>query len=538
MIQIITSGVLTYDSRLQEHSLLALSYTAGLNKAGTATITMPPGHPFYDTYQVYKSIVSIYDGDVRVFRGRPTPPSPSDDFLRRRTITCEGERCFFRDATMRPYLYQESPEFIFTEVIGIYNSQVEEDKRFVVGTISVTDSNDYIRLENSQAEQVSDTIDKLVERCGGYIVFTDNADGDRVVNWYDEVSYRNSQTIDFGNNLLDFTRTTANESLATRIIPYGAKNEETGEYLTIESVNNGLDYIEDQEAIALRGIITKPVYYDDVTEPQNLLRKAQEDLANSKNIITGLTLTAVDLSILDKRLSAFREGDLIVVRSKPHGLDDEFLLTDRSVDLLNRGAGSITMGKELKSLTGLHTDGLKSAKSEAQKIEHNIRADYTLGLAQAIAAAQLTLTSLIEQTSEAIKLEVSETYATNGDIESAISTSMTQLSDSFTFTFNELKTAVDENDEEARTHISEQEQYIRFKDGVITLGETGNTMTLELDNDMIVFKRNGATFGWWDGVDFHTGNIVIEVTERAQFGNFAAVPRRKGNLSWLKVQNT
>lgn len=39
-----------------------------------------------------------------------------------------------------------------------------------------------------------------------------------------------------------------------------------------------------------------------------------------------------------------------------------------------------------------------------------------------------------------------------------------------------------------------------------------------------------------DGVDFHTGNIVVDVNERAQFGNFAAIPRSNGSLSWLKVR--
>ena len=177
MTQIYVAGVLTYDRRLPGHDLLALSYTAGLNKAGTATITMPPGHPAYDAYHLYKDVVDIYDDGVRVFRGRPIPPSPSDDFMNRRTIICEGERCFFQDATMRPYLYQESPAFVFTEVVGIYNSQVEADKRFVVGTITVTDPNDYIRIESTKAEQVSDTLNKLQERCGGYIVFTDSAAG-------------------------------------------------------------------------------------------------------------------------------------------------------------------------------------------------------------------------------------------------------------------------------------------------------------------------------------------------------------------------
>lgn len=535
MIQVITAGELTYDSRLQSHSLLALSYTAGLNKAGTATITMPPGHPAYNAYEQYKPIISIYDNGRRVFRGRAL--KPDDDMLNRRTVTCEGERCFFRDALMRPYLYQASPDVIFAEVIGIYNSQVEEDKRFVVGTVTVTDANNYVRLEAEKAEQVSDTIDKLVERCGGYIVFTDNENGARVVSWLEKLNYSTNQSIDFGSNLVDFNRSTANEELATRIVPYGAKNEETGEYITIASVNGGLDYIEDAEAIALRGIITKPVFYDDVTEPLNLLRKAQEDLENRKKLITGLTLTAVDLSAVNANFDAFSVGDLVRARSKPHNLDDDFLLTDLSADLLNKDGSAIALGKEVQTLTGLSSKSDKATLDELNRTERRIKADYTLNIAQAIAAAERTLSSLIEQTEDRIRTEVSETYATNGEVESKISTEMTQLADSFTFTFNELKTYVDENDAEARKHIEEQEKYIRFKDGDIILGKKAEgAMELTLENDLIVFKKNGATFGWWDGVDFHTGNIVIEVNERAQFGAFAAIPRSGGNLSWLKVK--
>lgn len=70
----------------------------------------------------------------------------------------------------------------------------------------------------------------------------------------------------------------------------------------------------------------------------------------------------------------------------------------------------------------------------------------------------------------------------------------------------------------------------------ITIGAGKSKMTLALKNDIIAFHKDGEQFGWWDGVDFHTGNIVINVTERAQFGNFAMVPRTDGSLSFLKVQ--
>lgn len=73
-------------------------------------------------------------------------------------------------------------------------------------------------------------------------------------------------------------------------------------------------------------------------------------------------------------------------------------------------------------------------------------------------------------------------------------------------------------------------------DAAITISVGNNVLSLELDPETgIVFRKNGEQFGLWDGTNFYTGNIVIRVEERAQFGNFAAVPRKDGGLSWLKV---
>jgi hypothetical protein len=44
-----------------------------------------------------------------------------------------------------------------------------------------------------------------------------------------------------------------------------------------------------------------------------------------------------------------------------------------------------------------------------------------------------------------------------------------------------------------------------------------------------------VAYGSWDGDNFYTGNLVIRVSERAQLGNFAFVPRSDGSLMFLKV---
>ena len=186
MIQIYIDGALGYDSRLRErgkdYALLGCVPQQGRMWAARRRSCCPPGHPAYSQFIERRSIVEIYrDNDLR-FRGRAL--YPTDDFYNRRTWTCEGELCMLQDAVSRPYLYQDSPAAIFTELINTYNSQVDDFKKFVVGEITVTDANDYVRVESESAEQILDTVNKLVDRCGGYIVFTTNAEGTRVINWY------------------------------------------------------------------------------------------------------------------------------------------------------------------------------------------------------------------------------------------------------------------------------------------------------------------------------------------------------------------
>ena len=537
LLQVYADDQTVYDNRLDDYKLLELKSTTGLNKGGTATITMPPNHPTYNAFTSHRTLVEIYKDRVLTWRGRAL--YPTDNFYKQRTITCEGERCFLRDATMRPYLYQDAPAAIFEHVVTLYNSQVEAFKQFKLGSCTVTDPNNYIRLESTKAEQVSDTIDKLVERCGGYIVFTTNSDGDRVINWLARLNYANNQTIEFGENLLDFSSTDANTDLVTVVIPYGAQMETEdgteGERVTIASVNDGLDFIQDDAAVALRGVISRPVYWDDITEPANLLAKAQQYLNEKKNAITSLTLSAFDLSVQGQEFDTFREGDTVRVKSPPHGVDTTLLLEDREEDYLNPSQGRITLGKDIRSLTGADADGDRQTANELNRVERIIRSDYTLNTALAIAELQQTLTSLITQTAEAIRLEVADTYTSAEGIESIIATSMEQLKDSFNFTFTTMQKNIDDNDDATRKQFELIEKYIRFVDGNIILGESGNELELHIENDIISFLNDGAVVAYFsnkkmtvtDGEFLHS--LIV--------GNIGIIPRSNGNTSIVKISH-
>lgn len=541
MIRVYADDQLIYaaSAGLEHYALQELRVTLSATASGTATITMPPDHPAIDSFVSYKTIVTIYRYGVLLFRGRAL--YATDDFYNFRTITCEGERGFLQDSVVRPYLYQDSPAAIFTDLIAIHNSQVEASKAFVVGEVTATDPNDYIRLESLSAEKTAVVLDKLIERVGGYIVFTKNNAGQRVINWYEDPGYRSSQVIEFGENLLDFTKTGANTDLATVIIPYGAElervDEATGETIEyrvdITSVNNGLDYVQDDEAVALRGSIVRAVYWDDVTEPANLLRKAQQYLNSSKNLVTSLKLSAVDLSALDRNIDSFRVLDRVRVRSKPHALDEDFLLTDRTYDLLQPDRDTVTMGKDEATLTGADAAGDRNNQNQLHKSEASIRADYEKDIARVMNSTTTTMTSLIAQSENSILHEVSETYYTGEEVDGRIKSQLEQTAQGWSFSFDDLQKKVDDTDQYARDQFELQKEYIDFVDGEIHMHAAGSPFEQRMRTDRNSFYDGGAEVAYFSNKKLHVTDG--EFTQALQVGNFKWIPRENKNMSLVKV---
>lgn len=367
MIQIYADDALVYDSRVEEHDLIGLTITTGLNKGGTAVITMPSSHPAYGSFIPYRTIVEIYrDGSLR-FRGRAL--YPTDDFDNNRTVTCEGELCFLRDYVREPYKVTQTPAAMFTSLIAEYNAAMESWKQFKLGRIAVSAASKEYELESEEAETAFDTITKLLDLCGGYIIFGTDAGGASVIQWVDTVGGESTQTIDAGENLFDLGRTYANTELCTVLLPYGAKRT-NGKRLTIADVNGGKPTLTDATAVALRGTIMRTVIWDEVTDVYVLETLALSYLNKHKNLIESMTISALDLTYTEsttESLDSFKLGDMIRVVSKAHGLDARFQLTEMAEDLLNPEQSLITLGKETKTLTALSVASDSNAQRGIQK---------------------------------------------------------------------------------------------------------------------------------------------------------------------------
>ena len=84
-----------------------------------------------------------------------------------------------------------------------------------------------------------------------------------------------------------------------------------------------------------------------------------------------------------------------------------------------------------------------------------------------------------------------------------------------------------------------KEKYIKTiteDENGISIKDSDGTYEIRVDNvEGVTIRKDGQIRSQLKDNDFYTGNIVIEVEERAQFGNFAFIPRSDGSLSFLKV---
>ena len=122
-----------------------------------------------------------------------------------------------------------------------------------------------------------------------------------------------------------------------------------------------------------------------------------------------------------------------------------------------------------------------------------------------------------------------------GEFRDSVESRLTVMADDISMNFETTTTKLDELDEDTQSKFTKMYKHISFSSDGIMISAGENSMSIRINNNIVSFEKNGKQFGWWDGVDFHTGNIMVNVTERAQFGNFAFVPRTDGSLSFLKV---
>lgn len=505
-----------------------------VNTTGRFTFTMYPGHPRYNEVKAFKSVIEIFQNGVRIFRGRPL--DVDGDFENSKTVYCEGDLAFLMDSIQRPYQWSGGVVDYLQFLIDRHNDQVEESKRFIIGNVTVTDPNDYIVRADSQYLRTWEIIDsKLIKMMGGYLVVR-HVEGTNYIDYLDDSTYRSDQVIKLGENMLDLAQSRKGSAICTALIPTGAtletENETTGEttdsVVDIRSVNDGLDYIYNQEAVDRFGWIFKHVEFENITEPLNLKIRAERELGDLISYTTSIEIKVIDLNLVDADVHRLRFFEYVKVESLPHGVDDFYLIEKQFINLTNPQENTITIGRESRTITN---------NTVVIRDELNVIRDKNVANTNKITETYNNLTLSIIESAERYYRELKQETSDELDqLRSEVSTQFEQTNQDFLFQFTTLIEQLTELDDETRSHFEQMIKYIRFIDGNIVLGVVGNDLILNISNDRISFLQNNTEVAYFSNNQMFVKDGTFLNTLR--LGNFAFIPRDNGNLSFRKEYDT
>ena len=521
---------LLFDPRVDELVIFDKKVVLEVNKTGSFDFKIYPSHPMYDRIKRLKSSIEVYQDGYMVFRGRVL--DDVQDFDNAKDVTCEGDLAFLNDGIIRPYTYSGSVSGFLSYILMEYNAQVEETKRFVLGSVTVTDPNDYITRSSITAASAWDVVnDKLIKLLGGYIRIR-RSGGINYVDYLEDSTAQSLQEIKLGENLLDLNKEIKGQDIVTALIPYGAKlGNDTDERLTISDVNGGVDYVYDQAAVDAYGWIFDTKTWDDVTVGGNLLTKAAAELASRINLNVSLDVSAIDLSMTDDQIDKLRFFEYVKVNSPAHQLNEFMLIQKLTVDMDNPQNNKLMLGTNYATFS----ESQLNTEKAIENVSNNLSETNTK--TQNYVTDQVTtLNSNIEQSASAIRMDVSETYTSKSELEQYkldVSTTFTQTNESFRFDFGTLEQLVTDLGGETSASFTEIRKFIQFLDGDIILGEVGNPLKLKIENDRIAFILNGLEVAYWSDSNFYITEARILTSIR--IGNYAFIPRSNGNLSFKWV---
>lgn len=390
------------------------------NTVGVGSFAIYKNHPNFGVMHHMKSIFEVRDEVGAIFRGRMTDDTVDFDYGR--AVELEGVGAFLNDSIVRPYKFPDDfldddryiaavgngeniVKFFLQWLIDNHNAQVESYQRFKLGVVNVWDANNYIARENTAYESTWANIESRLfnSSLGGFLCFRYEDDGN-YVDYRADFTKTNKQEIVLGQNMLDISGQTSATETYSAIIPLGKEDDNTKKRLTIKDLPNRNitddvvkdgDMIYSVSAVARYGKICVVGDYNDITEAENLLDRAVEQLSDGVMLSNTVEVKAVDLHLSDAAIESFRMYQNVSVRSATHGLSAVYRLSKLTIPLLDPSGTEITAGKTQKTLTAYNAEQQKkvhglvenyvagTVKGEIEKVTQNVHATgyiYNIGV--------------------------------------------------------------------------------------------------------------------------------------------------------------
>lgn len=551
MYTIYHNGRLMYDPRFDEYGLEAPTMTLEANKFGTLSFTIYPNHPEYDNPSKLTSVLSVYKDGTLYKQFRPTWSRRA--FRNGVQHKCESILARLNDFQFRPFDYAGTLRGFVEKVLDSYNSRADEDKRILIGNILVTDDNDYVHYSSVDYMGHWEALNsRLVDTHGGYFMER-YSDGKVYLDYLrDEDLPVSAQAIRFGENLTDLFIETDSEETFSVLVPVGADVETFDEHgdpitkrLTIETVNDGKDYIENAAGIALYGRRETSHRWEDVTLPQNLLTKGTAYLESiAVKFKESVELSAIDLHNADANVESYGWMEWVPVQSSVHDLAENYLLLKQTLPLGSPESSKIQLGATRRTLTDRLMNDINPVTQ--QVISDTVRdlRDVTQldleEIKQTITEQEETLRTVIGNTETSILLQVLDQYVGKseyGEYKQEIGTELVQTQNNITATASSLERYVDNTTSGLRQYVNGVQTYMRYSTAGLELGAIGSDFMTRITNERISFLQNNQEVAYISNRKMYI--TEAQITQRLLFGEgetelFGWVTTESGmGLKWV-----
>lgn len=360
-----------------------------LNAASYFDFTIAPTHSLYSKLKERAGEVRIYFNNLILFKGEIS--QIEEDFEGNYSVSCTGVLDYLTATRVRPYSTVEGEQPLkapssfdgyFQWLIDQHNSNcLDSRKHFSVGVNqgNMLDKNNYIYRSSEQRPTTASEIeDKILNSAGGYL-FVRYQDDLNILDLYADVHDVNTQIIDYGVNMLDFTKTTTTEGQYTAVVATGyTPNPPEGQTdakmkpITLEGCTDGGtpysstivkmgDRVYDVEAVKRYGYHEYYVSNTDITTYDGLLYYACKTLNTLLSPALTISVKAVDLAlIMGDKYKHLLLGQAVRIRSNPRKVDEYLMVNSIDLDLMNPENTTFDLGASYDTLTGQQSAYLKS----------------------------------------------------------------------------------------------------------------------------------------------------------------------------------
>lgn len=393
----------------------------GINSIDSFSFSIfPSNHGFNSIYNL-RTLVEILNTKTNkiIFKGRVllSTPSMDKDGVLKKTVICESEIGYLMDS-IQPYgeYHNITVKGFFELLINNHNSQVSADKKFVVGNVNVEDSNDSLYRFLNYEKTFEAIKDKLIDRLGGElrVRYENNA---RYLDFVKAIGVKSDVEIRISKNLVTLEQERDPSSIITRLIPLGAKIDDSEERVTISSVNNGKIYIDDEEAISEFGIIANTEIWDNVTRPNTLISKGKRFLSENNKIRKKHNITALDLSVINMDIDSFEVGNTYRLINPLMNIDEYLRVVEKTIDIDSPYDSTLTIGDKFEDIKEYQLKSLKNEKS-ITRVQETVSATVKV-----VGNVNSTLNTTIDSLNDTIKI-LNSTNTNVSDINKALETNI------------------------------------------------------------------------------------------------------------------